>query len=455
MRPYCFVLMPFGVKTGHTGLPIDFDGVYDKLIRPAAEAADLEPIRADEERIGGTIHKPMFERLQLCEFAVADATTGNANVFYELGIRHALRPHTTVIVYQQDYTLPFDVASMRALPYSATALEDGKLRLTKRLLGARSYHDDSPVYQFLSDLPREHLDHSKTDLFREQVDYSRKIKQELADACSLGTAGLARLDEIRKGLGNLSDCEIGVLVDLFLSYRKLEGFTEMETLYLEMPAPLRHNRVIQEQRAFALNRMGQRDQARRILEDIIEKNGPNPETNGLLGRIFKDMYKAELTDENPADPKRLSAIAKGHLKRAIETYLQGFQADWRDAYPGINAIELMDQLEPPDPRIAELLPVVGFAIKQKVANRGADYWDYATLLELAVLASDEQAADRYLCEALPLAVKLGDSWAPNSTAASLEMIRKVRAARGAPLDWVAGLEIELRSISERLKAGRS
>ena len=146
-------------------------------------------------------------------------------------------------------------------------------------------------------------------------------------------------------------------------------------------------------------------------------------------------------------------MAKGHLKSAIETYLQGFQADWRDAYPGINAVELMEQLDPPDPRLAELLPVVTFAVKQKVANRGGDYWDYATLLELAVLSSDEQSADRYLWEALPLAVKLGDAWAPSSTAASLEMIRKGRAARGTPVEWVRSLEAELRVVSERIKMG--
>jgi hypothetical protein len=51
------------------------------------EQAGLEPIRADEEKIGGTIHKPMFERLMLCHYAVADITGANPNVFYELGIQ--------------------------------------------------------------------------------------------------------------------------------------------------------------------------------------------------------------------------------------------------------------------------------------------------------------------------------------------------------------------------------
>jgi hypothetical protein len=42
------------------------------------EAADMEPLRGDEEVAGGMIHKPMHERLILCDFAVADLTGANA-----------------------------------------------------------------------------------------------------------------------------------------------------------------------------------------------------------------------------------------------------------------------------------------------------------------------------------------------------------------------------------------
>jgi hypothetical protein len=84
--------MPFGEKKDSTGKVIDFDAVYEQLIAPGIKDAELEPIRADEEMTGGIIHKPMFERLILCEYAVADLTTAKANVCYELGVRHAVRP---------------------------------------------------------------------------------------------------------------------------------------------------------------------------------------------------------------------------------------------------------------------------------------------------------------------------------------------------------------------------
>jgi hypothetical protein len=80
------------------GVLINFDAVYKDVIKLAVEAAGLEPLRADEESGGGIIHKPMFERLVLCPYAVADLTTANANVFYELGVRHAVRPASTVLL---------------------------------------------------------------------------------------------------------------------------------------------------------------------------------------------------------------------------------------------------------------------------------------------------------------------------------------------------------------------
>src|SRR3954469_16892578 len=96
MNPLCFILMPFGQKSAPDGTVIDFDRIHSDLIAPAVAEAKLEPIRADQEVVGGIIHKPMFERLVLCPFAVADLTLANANVFYELGVRHAFRPYSTV-----------------------------------------------------------------------------------------------------------------------------------------------------------------------------------------------------------------------------------------------------------------------------------------------------------------------------------------------------------------------
>ncbi len=59
----CFVDMPFGKKPDLTsGITVDFDQIYETGIKPAIEAAGLEPVRGDQERTGGIIHVPMFGR---------------------------------------------------------------------------------------------------------------------------------------------------------------------------------------------------------------------------------------------------------------------------------------------------------------------------------------------------------------------------------------------------------
>ena len=60
----CFVDMPFGKKADpKAGVEINFDQIYRKAIKPAAEESGLECVRGDEERTGGIIHTAMFARL--------------------------------------------------------------------------------------------------------------------------------------------------------------------------------------------------------------------------------------------------------------------------------------------------------------------------------------------------------------------------------------------------------
>src|SRR5579864_5057449 len=140
LRAVCFVDMPFGKKPDlASGVEVDFDQIYEAAIEPAIVQAGLEPIRGDRERTGGIIHAPMFGRLLLSDFVVADLTLANPNVFYELGIRHTARPFTTIPIFAAIHPLPFDVSLVRAIPYQ---LEKGKLseEATAKLrgdLGAR------------------------------------------------------------------------------------------------------------------------------------------------------------------------------------------------------------------------------------------------------------------------------------------------------------------------------
>src|SRR6266513_4590790 len=98
----CFVVMGFGKKTDfETGRVLDLDQSYLSLIKPAVEAARLKCIRADEIVHSGLIDLPMYELLLKADVVVADLSTSNRNAVYELGVRHALRPYTTVIIAEE------------------------------------------------------------------------------------------------------------------------------------------------------------------------------------------------------------------------------------------------------------------------------------------------------------------------------------------------------------------
>ena len=107
----CFVVMGFGKKVDfETGKEFDLDMTYKNVIKPAVEAADVECIRADEITHAGVIDVPMYERILEADLVVADISTGNRNAIYELGVRHALRPHTTIIIGEDSNTkISFDL----------------------------------------------------------------------------------------------------------------------------------------------------------------------------------------------------------------------------------------------------------------------------------------------------------------------------------------------------------
>ncbi len=449
VKPLCFVLMPFGRKPDERGRLIDFDAIYRQVIAPAVTGAEMEVIRADEEQIGGTIHKPMFERLMLCEYAVADITGANPNVFYELGIRHALRPRSTVIVFSAGSTLPFDVALLRGLPYAIgdaglpTNVDGDRAAIKLRLEAARRDHsDDSPVFQLVEGMPRLEVDHSKTDIFRQRAMYSKEYKDRLATARREGAKAVAAI-AADPGLSNLADVESGIVVDLLLSYRAVSAHQEMVDLFERMPAPLQRTRLVREQFAFALNRLCRREEAEKTLRNIIDEFGASSETNALLGRVYKDRW------EEASKGGRVIE-ARGLLKLAIETYLSGFEADWRDAYPGINAVTLMEMQEKPDLRQIEILPIVRYAASQR-AKRGGDYWDHATLLELAVLARDQEAAADALAAAFTV---VREPWEIETTARNLGLIRAKRDARGEDGTSILELEKQMNDMKLRLEAGR-
>lgn len=429
MKPFCFVLMPFGEKPDETGRIIDFDAVYKDVIEPAVRAADMEPIRADEEKAGGIIHKAMYERLMLCDYAIADLTTANANVLYELGIRHGIRPHSTIMMFGEGTRLPFDVAPLRAIPYQIDSQGNPEnantiiAALSEKLNQARAPETDSPLFQLVTNWQVPEVARLKTDSFRELVEYCETVKAELAAARN--TSNVDKIDEIQ-GRQSLSDMDPSIIVDLLLSYRALKEWDKMIALVEAAPDYVAGTVMLQEQYAFALNRDKKCKEAETVLLQVIERHGPSSETNGILGRVYKDMWE-------DAKKKGQTFLAQGMLRKSIDTYLRGFEADWRDAYPGINAVTLMEMEDPVSDKQAELLPVVLYAVQRRLNTKAHDYWDHATLLELSVLNRDKLKAMASLGNCLAVVREI---WEPETTARNLSLIMNARRNRGEDCDWI-------------------
>lgn len=209
----------------------------------------------------------MFERLLLCDFAVADLTTANANVFYELGLRHAAQPASTLLLFAKGRgQLPFDVGLLRALPYklgadgrpSATAA--GREAIAARLCEARDQPTDSPVFQLVEGFPD--IQRLKTDVFRDRVKYRGEVKASLATARQQGADAVRA---VAASLDNVADLEAGVVLDLYPSYRATKAWQDMIALVAKMSGPLARSVLVQEQLGLALNRDGRPEEAEAVL----------------------------------------------------------------------------------------------------------------------------------------------------------------------------------------------
>ena len=113
----CFVLMPFDAK---------FQAIYEDHIRPTIVRAGLRCERADEIRGVNQITTDIWERINRCRFLIADLTDQNANVFYEVGLAHALGKDVIPITQSMNF-VPFDVKNLRCIVYDPTARGTKKL----------------------------------------------------------------------------------------------------------------------------------------------------------------------------------------------------------------------------------------------------------------------------------------------------------------------------------------
>ena len=299
----CFVIMGFGKKTDYqSGRTIDLDKTYVNIIKPAVERAGYRCIRADEIQDSGIIDKSMYALLLHSDLVIADISTYNPNAIYELGIRHAVRPYSTIIIKEDQGKIPFDLDHTRIFKYKHLGEDIGKTEsercqnnlvdkikfITNRLI------IDSPLYEYLGSItPPSISDKEFTQIIGDMADQENFLFAIVAKA-------------------NI--------------HKKNQNFIEA-TKYWEKASELAPNEVYFVQQ-MALCKYKSRDPSIKMaLRDAITIIAPlleetnDPESLGIGGAIYKNLYRETGDIEI--------------LERAIEYYGKGYKVRG-DYYNGEN-----------------------------------------------------------------------------------------------------------------------
>lgn len=306
----CFVIMGFGTKTDFaTGRKLDLDYSYNALIKPVVEGRNIECIRADEIKHSGAIDVPMYQQLLSADVVIADLSTSNANAFYELGIRHALRPYTTIIIAEQQMAYPFDLNHILISKYNHLGLNIDYyevLRFQKHLGETldsvlKSIAVDSPVYTFLDDLIPPSLKASAQQVAKE-VDDALRAQAHADDAAAAEDPGhnqtLSLL--VKQGEEAIRNKNYELAQQFFQSAMLVSNVTVNENGFSNNP-------YLVQRLAFATYRSRQPDvvtallNAIRLLDQIDLRHTNDPETVALAGKIEKRLYANNQGDQHLAN----------------------------------------------------------------------------------------------------------------------------------------------------------
>jgi hypothetical protein len=137
----CFVISPIGNEG--TDIHKKFKEILDYIIKPAVEESGygLEVIRADDIKQSGSIIKDILQSLLDAHVVIADLTNQNPNVFYELGVRHALRPRT-ILISEKSEDIPFDLKDYRTIIYENSA--KGVTNFRKKIIEFLNAIEENP-----------------------------------------------------------------------------------------------------------------------------------------------------------------------------------------------------------------------------------------------------------------------------------------------------------------------
>lgn len=442
MKPHAFIAMPFGMKRDGQGIEIDFNRIYLELIKPALETAGLEVFRADEETRAGDIRTDMFQELLIADLVVADLTLENPNVWYELGVRHALRARGVVLISGGQVPTAFDLYTDRKLRYSIkdrgpdpTAIEQDTKNLTEVVKATmESWHGRkiSPVYNLLANLQEPDWKSlrigdvqefwERYDAWEGRIELARKARQ-IGDVLVLA-------DE-----APIAAFRAEAWIKAGETLRKTEHFTfGLEQLERGLAVEPRNIRGLRE-KGICLQRLAMEgkpghslDRARAHYRDMLDAFPHDTETWALVGRVDKDAWVSAWRQpgKTPEQMKEDAAYEDALLRAAIESYATAYRRNPGHYYSGINALTLMylNQYLTNDQRYdREMMTMAGavrFAAEME-SDPDQAFWSRATLGDLEVLVGTPESVGSLYREAI---AKNGKDWfALNSSLAQLRLLK--------------------------------
>ena len=305
--------MGYGKKTDPTlGKTFDLDITYNNIIKPAVEKAGFKSIRGDEVLESGIIDKSMYALLIHADLVIADITTFNPNAIYELGIRHAAKPFSTIIMKEKDGNIPFDINHNKIFTYSHMGEDIGVTeseRCVKALTNLiveidKAKETDSPLFHHIRGVQPYVL----------PPDQYIEIIKELAEK-EKSIFALVEKAKIEMANSNFSDAA--------KLWKKASEKIENDNYFIQQWALCTYKDKTVNPNIALTDALG-------IIKQLEpeNRNTTDPETLGITGAIYKRLWQ-----------NNKETIE--YLDRAIEYYKRGFTIN-QDYYTGENYALCLD-----------------------------------------------------------------------------------------------------------------
>jgi tetratricopeptide (TPR) repeat protein len=407
MKPLCFTVMPYGRKrtgaeAGKGPAEVDFDALWSGVFSPMIEKLGYQPVRADQE-LGPLIIQDMLQRLAISDLVIADISIANANVYYEIGVRHAAKEKGCVMIAAQWAQPLFDLGQIRHLSYpdgDAATVCDALATSIGRMIEGRS-----PVYDAVPGYPQPQPERAQA--FRDQMNDLADFQGKVAAARSLPAGPLQQksIDRLRATYIAEGPLLPSVAVEILQLVRDTSGWQSTVAYIESLPAAIRELPIVQEQLALAKSKSGDHTEAIEGLLKLIAVSGETPERRGLLGGRYKKLYR------ETSDAKMLD--------EAIEQYGRGMILDLNEYYCSSNLTRLLRtrNRSGDHERARSAAAVTEAACARARQFPKGDRWLGQTLLGQAADAGDIETARRVLNEARNESV----SWMFDSTDADVKM----------------------------------